>query len=910
MRETLGKYFDENKTIEVTMEIAGEVVCNFGCFGINQENKIFDDRYMIIYDQQKTPKDEIRYSSTHNVGKFKIDLQKLPSDIQKLVFTASIDGNGNMSEINSHKVTIAQENAEVVTMELNGGDFVTEKSIISIEIYRKDIWRISAVAEGFNGGLNTLLTNYGGGEVKKITGHVEVTKKTENIKKEESITLPAPKVKETDYEIIPLISNAGDDIYEICDVPLFDKERRKHYEAYICGMEYVMPVFQYEIKFNKDCIVASNIMSYFNGVREKALYDLKKYYKANVKNMDDWLRKALPKVTEVLEWMQEKAEKLLIASQIYTYNAKTLGRKIDRSSFGERIELVFQRYAQVCETEEQTKLMRELTRNTSSGRFVGGGFGFSGALGGIMAAGVANAGVGLARGVKNGVTAIGDEMRANANKRSVFQNPETYAVLEDILENESRCLENICRNIIDRETKHTHSKYEDWNKAKMLVVHAKEYSEDEDEFWKDILQALECCPYYRKAYEAIYTKYYKNIPVISQLREIYKLFLLDDIDEEIDALYEKEMQQVLKMPEGTSGEVEDKIERVKKKALEFELDERDELARLETVLADLRRREEEARKYNELLEQNIEIARTVEQVMKKCDFEEIFKMMEEGSMIAEEQYISYYIKKIRDEQNMKLYNSIASNAGKHRAYLCIVGVCSYRGWGTEQNIEIARYCIEKSLNMSCYYAKAFSAMTYLQGLTEIVDKTQAKEYLEELIKLASPTMLFYYGKALSSGAEKGGSNFIKNDYHKAVMFLEYAMKCHVLGAKESYEAVTSRGAEKVNAESYSSGGCYITTATCKWFGKSDDCYELTKFREYRDNILLNEPDGKAIIDEYYKVAPKIVSNIEKTGQSKEIYWKIWNEYLKKCLQYIENKEYAKCKVLYIAMVNKMKMQYL
>lgn len=109
---------------------------------------------------------------------------------------------------------------------------------------------------------------------------------------------------------------------------------------------------------------------------------------------------------------------------------------------------------------------------------------------------------------------------------------------------------------------------------------------------------------------------------------------------------------------------------------------------------------------------------------------------------------------------------------------------------------------------------------------------------------------------------------------------------------------------------FSSGGCYITTATCRQFGKADDCYELTTFREYRDKILLNEPEGQAIVDEYYKVAPQIVRNIENSGRSKEIYWEIWNEYLKQCLQYIESKEYEKCKALYVAMVNKFKMQYL
>ena len=30
------------------------------------------------------------------------------------------------------------------------------------------------------------------------------------------------------------------------------------------------------------------------------------------------------------------------------------------------------------------------------------------------------------------------------------------------------------------------------------------------------------------------------------------------------------------------------------------------------------------------------------------------------------------------------------------------------------------------------------------------------------------------------------------------------------------------------------GSCYITTATCEEYGKSDNCYELTMFRSFRD----------------------------------------------------------------------------
>lgn len=42
---------------------------------------------------------------------------------------------------------------------------------------------------------------------------------------------------------------------------------------------------------------------------------------------------------------------------------------------------------------------------------------------------------------------------------------------------------------------------------------------------------------------------------------------------------------------------------------------------------------------------------------------------------------------------------------------------------------------------------------------------------------------------------------------------------------------------KLNSGS-SSSGCYITTAACSSFKKSDDCYELNMFRRFRDNWLI------------------------------------------------------------------------
>lgn len=106
------------------------------------------------------------------------------------------------------------------------------------------------------------------------------------------------------------------------------------------------------------------------------------------------------------------------------------------------------------------------------------------------------------------------------------------------------------------------------------------------------------------------------------------------------------------------------------------------------------------------------------------------------------------------------------------------------------------------------------------------------------------------------------------------------------------------------------GGCYITTAVCKNNLKPDDCYELQAFREFRDQWLAKQENGKALIEKYYLFAPKIVKLIDESENSREIYQYIENRYLEKCLLYIQNNQMELCKDCYSEMVNNLAERYL
>lgn len=85
----------------------------------------------------------------------------------------------------------------------------------------------------------------------------------------------------------------------------------------------------------------------------------------------------------------------------------------------------------------------------------------------------------------------------------------------------------------------------------------------------------------------------------------------------------------------------------------------------------------------------------------------------------------------------------------------------------------------------------------------------------------------------------------------------------------------------------SSGGCFLTSACVEAKGLSDDCYELTVLRSFRDEWLRNTEEGKVAVAEYYCVAPIIVEQIQRREDSVTIFHKIYDELVVPCVSLIE-----------------------
>lgn len=134
MRDKIAKYLNPTSDIEVRMRIDGNSVYDYCCFGVDKDGKLSDDRYMVFYNQTVSPQGEIRYQVTGKEVRFQLNLSQLPQTIDKLVFTASIDGNGTMKDIKECSFQMRQSGHEGIALQMSGNDFQSEKAIIVVEV--------------------------------------------------------------------------------------------------------------------------------------------------------------------------------------------------------------------------------------------------------------------------------------------------------------------------------------------------------------------------------------------------------------------------------------------------------------------------------------------------------------------------------------------------------------------------------------------------------------------------------------------------------------------------------------------------------------------------------------------------------------------------------------------------------
>ncbi|MFJ9951843.1 TerD family protein [Kitasatospora sp. NPDC091207] len=149
------------------------LVFDISCFGLDADQRLSDDRYFVFFNQPASPEGSVRLLGPRSgdTEAFRIVLPDVPAAVDRLSLTATIDGDGRMSQVTSGCVRLVVDGTEVGRYSFTGAEFSTERAVMLADLYRRDgEWRITPVGQGFDGGLRALLENFGGEALEEDPG--------------------------------------------------------------------------------------------------------------------------------------------------------------------------------------------------------------------------------------------------------------------------------------------------------------------------------------------------------------------------------------------------------------------------------------------------------------------------------------------------------------------------------------------------------------------------------------------------------------------------------------------------------------------------------------------------------------------------------------------------------------------
>lgn len=104
-----------------------------------------------------------------------------------------------------------------------------------------------------------------------------------------------------------------------------------------------------------------------------------------------------------------------------------------------------------------------------------------------------------------------------------------------------------------------------------------------------------------------------------------------------------------------------------------------------------------------------------------------------------------------------------------------------------------------------------------------------------------------------------------------------------------------------NSRSHQSSGCYLTTAMCNILGYKDDNYYLQTLRTFRDETLKKNPKYIPLLLTYDFIGPQIAANLLIDPNRKIIAKSLFNGYITKTIDAINEEKIQEAVNFYIAM---------
>ena len=143
-------------------------------FLLGANGKVAGDDDFVFYGNLKHKSGSVEHLGDNLTGagegddeQIKIDLSKVPAEVQKIDFTVTIyeaeERKQNFGQVENAFIRVmnSANGEELIRYDL-GEDFSIETAVVIGELYRNQgEWKFSAIGSGFSGGLASLGKNYG-----------------------------------------------------------------------------------------------------------------------------------------------------------------------------------------------------------------------------------------------------------------------------------------------------------------------------------------------------------------------------------------------------------------------------------------------------------------------------------------------------------------------------------------------------------------------------------------------------------------------------------------------------------------------------------------------------------------------------------------------------------------------------
>lgn len=677
-------------------------------------------------------------------------------------------------------------------------------------------------------------------------------------------------------------------------------------------------VFNRKISFSTPLREHIEIQAIFLRNIESQLDQYSIYYNNNIKSLDKLLNKGISDANSIIIETIKNGIYILTQLDILDYDYKRLVEEYHyRFDLTVYLSDLVSKLEQVEQFSLNLQQQRQYERSSRS-RWRGGGFGLSGAIKGAMMAGALNAGTGLLRGIGDGITNSSDRSKIENMKSKIFNDPSTkQSVLNGV--------RNCTQNVIDVVMKILNNKgilgsfNIDFNgidsKFRNIVYMIENKTLSIENGLDEIVKLIEENPF---NVEYLLTLYILKRDEKREVFELAKYLGYDNKYLKWITNYDMETWNKIKPKEGsTLNELNNSLGLANLINLS---NPKLEAKNYPDIIAVAINEEQDRLNIKERLQliqnNNKDFCKQTDTLIEVGNVFKAFEMIKDKNGYIEYLIEKYYMDSLKEAFNGQLIDDMEDEfeeiismtidkddyTRKYANYL-MSKISTVMYSRKSRNDVMYEKALKEILKVSAFnIISALETIGYYKiiGLESLGIKKNISEGVEILKQQAfrnNPNAMFRLGRLYRMGEN------VNIDRSLSKIYLE--------AAKEYGHPYVCKELELLNKRSTKSddGGCFITSAVLKSLNVEDDSYELRQFRDFRDNWLLIQPNGKKIIAEYYDISTVIVKEIEKSKDSSQIYKDIWNYYLSPCLSMIETSKFEECKQLYTNMVLYLKNEY-